>query len=205
MSAFYPGAGTDVVPIVMFPHITSWLLLDSQPRSEFGSKLDPGFERPKFLSHLDQVMTQIGFTKAVVNGDSLLYYNTKTNQSVRYETNTVFLDYIQSGRHLGYETLVLCGFDTESSRPPTRWKDSFRHIIVDSKSLQHGPPPKNKLISSMIYQTEWEYWLHHNMTREQIAKHVSINQCLNVGRKSERLLSKLWSPLEKCLPQNIAL
>jgi hypothetical protein len=192
MSAFYPGAGTDIVPIVMFPHITSWLLLDSQPRSEFGSKLDPGVERPQFLSHLDQVMTQIGFTKAVVNGDKLLYYNTKTNQSVRYETNTVFLDYIKSGCHLGYDTLVLCGFDTASSHPPTGWNDSFQHIIVNNKTLHDGPPPKHKLISSIMYHPEWEYWLDHNMTREQIVKHVSIKECLHVGRKSERLLSKLW-------------
>ena len=65
MSAFYPGAGTDVVPIVMFPYITSWLLLDSQPKSEFGAKLDPGFERPKFLSDLDQVLKKIGFIKVI--------------------------------------------------------------------------------------------------------------------------------------------
>ena len=192
MSAFYPGADIDIVPLVMFPDITSWIYLDSQPRSEFGSNLYPGFERPLFLSRLDNAMNQVGFYKMVVQDDVVLYYNTNTSQSVRYEINAVFPQCLTK-RHFGCDTLVLSGFDTESCHPPEGWTDTFRHVITNNHTIHHGSPPKNKLISSLIHDhNEWEYWLDHNLTREKIMAHVSVKECRNVGRRSERLLAKLW-------------
>ena len=44
MSAFYPGAGLVFSPVILFPEIKTWYYLDSQPASEFGSKISPGFE-----------------------------------------------------------------------------------------------------------------------------------------------------------------
>ena len=42
-SAFYPGAGTDIVPPIVFRSIKHWTYMDSQPRSEFGNDFYKGF------------------------------------------------------------------------------------------------------------------------------------------------------------------
>jgi hypothetical protein len=54
LSAFYPGAGIDIFPLIMFRSIKKWIYMDSQPKSEFGNIEFNGCGRPKFIEQLKQ-------------------------------------------------------------------------------------------------------------------------------------------------------
>ena len=87
MAAFYPGAGTDLTPVVLFPEIKTWYYMDSQPQSEHG---DVVLYRPKFLNQLDQAMQRCGFKMKEVENHFLTYFSSETEQTIYYETSTVF-------------------------------------------------------------------------------------------------------------------
>ena len=69
-SAFYPGAGLDIFPLIMFRNIKKWIYMDSQPRSEFGDNFYEGFARPKFIEKLKQIMEQNEFKLSIIDGDT---------------------------------------------------------------------------------------------------------------------------------------
>ena len=60
-TAFYPGAGLDIFPMVMLEDIALWICMDSQPNSEFGLNMHAGLERPRFVDQLKQTMKQNNF------------------------------------------------------------------------------------------------------------------------------------------------
>ena len=75
ISAFYPGAGTDVFPLIKFRNIKKWIYTDSQPNSEFGDFLFDGCNRPRFLELLIQNMKQNDFELQTINGNIYTFYN----------------------------------------------------------------------------------------------------------------------------------
>jgi hypothetical protein len=88
-TAFYPGAGTDIMPPILFRNIKTWIYMDSQPKSEFGSKINSGY-RQKFFPNLLTIMLQNEFQLKSIEGDTLTFYNSLHEQTIKYETNSVF-------------------------------------------------------------------------------------------------------------------
>ena len=177
MSAFYPGAGTDFVPPVLFPDIKTWWYMDSQPRSEYGDYTD--FYCPTFLNRLDQIAFQCGFQLQTMDQTVRTYYSPSTDQTIHYETNTVFPAAWDPIKHAG-TTLVLCGYDIENDGTtilPSSFFVSYPHIITNSIThesvwMNHVSPFHS--ISMIEYPDDVEYWLTEHNTKETLQKLYSI-------------------------------
>ena len=128
MSAFYPGAGTDIVPVILFRSIKNWLYMDSQPNSEFGE----GVYKTSFIPTLLTIMLQNEFELKAINGDTYIFYNREHSQTINYETNTLFPDDLKS-KHRECQTLVLIGGYPLKNKP-SDFVSSYDHIITDSLS-----------------------------------------------------------------------
>lgn len=171
MSAFYPGAGTDLAPVVLFPDIKNWWYMDGQPRSEHGK--DPVFYRPKFLGRLDQTMRQCGFELQSTEGVIRRYYSGSTGQTIHYEINTLFPEAWDPVKHAGV-TLVLCGYDIEDVVLPPGFFSSYAHIItnsitVDTVWTKHALPTHR-----IEYPANLEYWMTEHCTKDNFHKHYSV-------------------------------
>lgn len=173
-SAFYPGAGTHIIPPILFRSIKTWIYMDSQPRSEFGNKIEEGLSRPRFIPKLMTVMNQNGFTLQTVEDDVYTFYHPEHHQTIRYETNSVFPDALQT-RHRTCDTLVMCGY--ELTNPPSDFITSYSHIITDSKtgySKSEEAILLTKNVSTMVYDTNWTYWEPSFLTTCHIQKNARV-------------------------------
>ena len=171
-SAFYPGAGTDIVPPIIFRTIKKWIYMDSQPRSEFGNDFYKGFSRPRFIPTLITVMHQNGFELQTTEEDVFTFYNPIHEQTIRYETNAVFPQALQS-YHRACDTLVLCGY--ELTNPPPDFITSYSHIITDSNTFHDEEEEKILLprhVSTMVYNKNWAYWEPANLITRKIQRYV---------------------------------
>jgi hypothetical protein len=182
MSAFYPGAGTDLAPPILFPAIKTWYYMDSQPRSEYGAY--PILSRPTFIKRLDQTMTQCDFELSEVKGDLRTYYSPSTQQTIYYETNTNFPEDWNPTKHKA-DALVLCGYDIQGQecRDLTTFFSSYPHIITDN--LTCGSVWKNDIlsthtISQMNYPKDdsFSYWITEQETSANFRKYVSVERDL---------------------------
>ena len=173
-SAFYPGAGTDIVPPIIFRTIKKWIYMDSQPRSEFGDNIQEGLSRPRFIPTLITVMHQNGFELQTTEEDIFTFYHPIHEQTIRYETNAVFPYALQS-YHRACDTLVLCGY--ELTNPPPDFITSYSHIITDSTTVHDEGEEKillSKHVSTMVYNKNWAYWDPANLTTRKIQRYVKI-------------------------------
>ena len=174
LSAFYPGAGLDVFPLIMFRSIKEWIYMDSQPRSEFGDNLYEGFERPKFIEQLKQIMEQNGFLLSIIDSDTYVFYNSEYSQLVQYETNSVFPSSLQQ-RHYECDTIVLCGFDLGDCKKD--FINKYSNIITNNISYHDLTDEYlllTKQVSTMIIDKEWEYWKPKNNLIHNICKHIVV-------------------------------
>jgi hypothetical protein len=162
--AFYPGAGLDISPIVLFPEIRHWYYMDSQPMSEFGKIIS---EKPLFVPRLGKIMHQIGF-ECIVHSPKKLVFGDSTDKTVTYYINSVFPDDYYSN-YLPCSTLVHCGF--KMNMLPEFYK-KWDSIICNNKS-EHS----NECINKMeIVWDDSEYWLDENQTTEFITKHATVKR-----------------------------
>ena len=173
-SAFYPGAGTDIVPPIVFRSIKHWTYMDSQPRSEFGNNFYKGFSRPRFIPTLITVMNQNGFELRTTEEDIFTFYHPIHEQTIRYETNAVFPEALNRN-HRKCDTLVLSGY--ELTNPPRNFIASYSHIITDSNTCHDEADEKillPKNVSTMVYNKNWAYWDPANLTTRKIQRYVKI-------------------------------
>lgn len=179
MSAFYPGAGSDMAPPVLFPEIKTWYYMDSQPQSEYGDTVI--LYRPTFLNHLDRTMKQCGFNMKEIDNNLLTYFSSDTEQTIYYETSTVFPKSWDPVKQAG-STLVLCGYDMNSSGPiPPSFFSSYSHIITDNltnKDVWTKNILPTHTLSRINYPKEgsFEYWLIEQQTSENLQTFVSVEK-----------------------------
>jgi len=176
--AFYPGAGLDVAPFILFPEIADWYCMDSQPWSEFGAK--PGYERPHFLARLDQVMGQIGMKKIEqppdTNTDIVVFESEQ--QRVTYFINSVFPDALVRVPP-ACNVLVACGFSLTDKAPDFLAK--WPHIICNNRThyadwVTEWKPEK---ISIIEWIDEDDIVLEiKNWTREFVQPRTRVVECL---------------------------
>lgn len=144
MSAFYPGAGTDLVPPLLFPEIKTWYYMDSRPHGCCSS----------FLRQLDRAMRTAGFDHQGTEGNRLTY--SSGDQTIYYDTRSVFPDAWDRLQHanMKYNTLVL-SHEMENELP-VGFLSSYAHMISYSTS-----PPS------------WRARLYHSHTLSEITSHAS--------------------------------
>jgi hypothetical protein len=107
--AVYIGAGTDIVPVLLFDTIDEYIYIDSQPFSEFGTetyivktntakhvsrdeRFFNDFSRGNFMENLIDVMKQNYFRIVEKNDDFLLFKNNK--KTIKYYYSCAFPEYI---------------------------------------------------------------------------------------------------------------
>jgi hypothetical protein len=167
--AFYPGAGLDIIPPSMFRHIKKWFYMDSQPNSEFGSKLE--YYRPAFISNLIDIMETNGFQFQDVRNNTLVFYNAEHSQFIVYETNAIFPEHLKP-EYLKCDTLVLCGY--KLTNPPLNFIDSYFHIITDSNTVHELVDESvlfTKNVSTII--------MHRNKNNDIINRFLSYDELQN--------------------------
>ena len=173
-SAFYPGAGMDIVPPILFRSIRHWIYMDSQPRSEFGDDYREGLSRPQFITELITIMNQNGFELRATENDVFTFYHSLYEQTIRYETNSVFPDALKRN-HRECDTLVLCGYSLENR--PCNFIDSYPNIITNSHTIYDNLDEKiilTKHVFTMMYNKNWKYWEPSNLTTSEIQRYVAI-------------------------------
>jgi hypothetical protein len=172
-SAFYPGAGRDIIPFLMFPGITDWICIDSLPNSEYGYD-HADYAHPKFIENLTKIMEQNGFIVKCIDGDTYTFCNQESNQTVRYETNSNFPNCLQQ-RHYDCDTLVLCGFDIGEKKYD--FINKYSNIITNNITYcdsEDEPLLLSKKVSTIIIDNEWEYWEYKNHFPDIIKKYVTV-------------------------------
>jgi len=173
-SAFYPGAGLDVFPPIMYRDIEFFIYMDSQPLSEFGNTIFDGAQRPKFIQILIKIMDQNNFKLILIEDNNLTFFNSEYNQTILYETNSVFPQDLQQ-RHYDCNTLILCGFDT--AEQTIDLINRFDNIITNNitcHELDDEPLFLSKNVSTMIINNDWIYWSSDNLFTDVILQNIKI-------------------------------
>jgi len=166
MSAFYPGAGMDLVPPVLFPEIKTWWYMDR-------------LSYPDFIDHVERVMNQCGFQLESVDGNQRNYYSAATQQSIYYQYGAVFPNAWDSLIHAlsRKNTLVLCGLDIHSYGPlPPHFFTYYNHIITNNRTdrsvwkdhIYHS----HKVSEIRLY----ENWNPPQQTKDDILQNTSIEK-----------------------------
>lgn len=111
--AIYLGAGTDIKPILLYHNIKEWILVDSQPVSEFGMLREKCFKRKYFLPRLLKIMKENEF-KMLNNSetDKLIFKNSEKNQTLIYIINCAIPEEYDKIKNIikGWDVLVDIGF-----------------------------------------------------------------------------------------------
>jgi hypothetical protein len=169
MSAFYPGAGIDIVPPVLFRSIKNWLYMDSQPNSEFGE----GLYKRTFIPTLLTIMLQNEFELKAINGNTYTFYNREHDQTINYETNTLFPEDLKP-KHRECQTLVLIGYPLKNT--PSDFVYSYDSIITDSLS-RPDPAEQSLLLFKNVYflwiDDTFMYKEPSHCTTKNIIQHVA--------------------------------
>lgn len=135
-TAVYVGAGTDILPLLLFPTIREWIYIDSQPRSEWGAL--EGTPSLTFLPQLHALLQANGWVREPKDtDDALTYQNPITHQRLTYWINCAFPEHLtdtQRARLATVDTLVLIGHDPVSlleMLPPRLHLITNLHTIYD--------------------------------------------------------------------------
>ena len=145
MSAFYPGAGTDLVPPVLFPEIKTWFYMDSRPHGCCS----------RFLPELDKAMRAAGFNFQEADGNRLTYAS--GDQTIYYDTCSIFPDAWDRLLHanMKYNTLVVANHEVDKVLP-VGFFSSYAHIITYSTTSR-----------------SWRDHLYDSHTISEITSHAS--------------------------------
>jgi hypothetical protein len=173
--AVYIGAGTDILPALLFLDLKEFIFIDSQPFSEFGThtyhvegenhisihdvlkkdRFDNLFSRPNFLPSLEKVMNQNNFQQSTSTPDFILYHNLKTKQTIKYYYSCSFPEYLDSNiiqDIKGCNTIIVCGH--HPNKVILNYLQSPTYLIGNSRTVYKTSPDeddyKNSLIKSIL-------------------------------------------------------
>lgn len=178
MSAFYPGAGTDIVPPVLFRNIKKWLYMDSQPNSEF----EEGVYKTTFIPTLLTIMLQNEFELKAINGYTYTFYNREYDQTINYETNTLFPDDLKP-KHRECQTLVLIGYPLKNMS--LDFVSFYDTIITDSLSR---PDPAEQ--SLLLFKNVYFLWIDDTFMYNELSHCTTNNIIKNVAAINTRVKNK---------------
>jgi hypothetical protein len=130
--AIYIGAGTDILPALLFTTLKEFIFIDSQPFSEFGThtyhvegenhisthvkqkkdRFENLFSRSTFMPTLEKVMNNNNFQQSTLTPDYILYQNNLTKQTIKYYYSCSFPEYLDNDiihEIKSCNTIIVCG------------------------------------------------------------------------------------------------
>lgn len=141
-TALYIGCGTDVAPILALQqppfNVTRFVLVDSQPLTEFGDIKGPGLERPFFIQNFRSAMMRIGYSfSRKCKDNNFLFVNRKLSTTVSLWYNQAF-PFCTAPSKLVHEmasaeTLIVCGHNPHKSI--LNFMKCPRLFVSDSKTV----------------------------------------------------------------------
>lgn len=121
-------------------------------------------------------MDQCGFNLQTIKGDLRTYYSPSSEQTIYYETNTVFPDGWDPIRHKG-DTLVLCGYDIDGEEEiHPDFFSSYSHIITNNHTCKCVWESHPHSVSMMRFKEGWSYWLMEEETKDNFLAHVTVQR-----------------------------
>jgi hypothetical protein len=157
--AFYPGAGLDIAPIILFPYIKRWYYMDTQPC----------VDRPFFIQRLGKIMKQIGFECTRYHNTTLFFMEPNGKRTVTYYTNSVFPDDMYK-HEIQASTLVACGFYFPNA--PSLFYRQWKHVITDNKT---NPSIIDKFVTENLTTIMWDGdYVEEDKTPQCIVEHARI-------------------------------
>lgn len=165
-SAFYPGAGLDIVPPVLFPEIKTWWYMDSK-------------SSPSFIHHVEHALHQCGFLRERIDGHRRDYYSASTRQSIYYQFGTSFPNDWDSLIHalMKHNVLVLCGFDIHAHGPlPPRFFTYYEHIITSNQTDRSIWKPHVYDFHQISEIRLYDQWNPVNATKDDILENCSVEK-----------------------------
>ena len=188
--ALYIGAGTDILPVIMYPSIKDFYYIESQPTSEFGilGFDDNKFYRKNFLSNLSNVMYNNNFKIREEKDNYLRYYNPATEQNIHYYINTPITSNLSNNiiSVINSCNILICiGHDPHNSilqhiQKPFMFIGSTHTVYSSNSELYENPSEStflklhsdNSLVSEYQLIKEkkyYEYWKHDKITNKLIS------------------------------------
>ncbi len=123
-------------------------------------------------------MSQCEFQLQCEDGAWRRYYSASTDQTIHYETNTLFPEGWNPVKHSA-DTLVLCGYDIQSA--PPGFFSSFSSIITNSVTVD-TTIPSIKSVQRIEYPslTDLEYWMPEHCTKGHYQRYYSVSSLNDV-------------------------
>ena len=156
--AIYIGANIDIEPILLYKNIKNWVLVDSQPFSEFGIDRRKGFERNYFIPELLKVMEKNNFTISKhVKDKYFIFINNKTNQNIKYHINCGIPEEYNKIKDdiKDWDVLVNIGFDPDKIilNECNKEKDLLfvgsKNCVYNHKNIELTEEDMNTVVSSL--------------------------------------------------------
>lgn len=166
MSAFYPCAGTDFLPPVLFSEIKTWWYMDRL------CYLD-------FIDHVERGLDQCGFKLESIDGNRRNYYSASTQQSIYYQFGTTFPDAWDPLVHalLRKNTLVMCNSNIHSCGPlPPNFFTYYDHIITvnrNNRSLWKNHIYDYYKVSEIRLYDQWDA---QDQTKDNILANAAVER-----------------------------
>jgi hypothetical protein len=180
-NALYIGAGTDLIPVIIFSNIHKFIFVDSQPFSEHGThtyisatniskKVDKKdrfgncFSRPNFIPTLTKVMNNNNFIKESETDEYLLYYSKETNQTIKYYYSCAFPEYISNeliNDMKTCNTLIIAGHDPHKEVLKYLQTPAF---IIGNCHTVYAPDSSDEQYSNSTINTLIENHINHKKT-----------------------------------------
>jgi hypothetical protein len=114
-TAIYVGAGIDIIPVLLFRNIGTFIYVDSQPLTEFGSiKFCPEYTRPDFPKKFAMTIAKCGFRKISVGDPNTHVFVHPTRLTTIKYFMSVRFPYVENKELLAAiseaNTLICCGY-----------------------------------------------------------------------------------------------
>jgi hypothetical protein len=199
-TAVYVGAGTDILPLLLFPTIREWIYMDSLPRSEWGTL--PSTPSTTFLPLLHSLLQASGWDKEPKAADKepkaadkepkaadkepkdrLVYQNPATKQRLTYFINTACPEELTEEHRRLFataDTLVLIGHDPVilDMLPPhihliTNLHTTYHRTLCDPDRMKAHLAAHPDRIASLVQIRETQPYEHWTDTLPPM-EHMSV-------------------------------
>jgi len=153
-TAVYIGAGMDVKPLLLFRHIRTFIYVDSQPLTEFGSiEPRPGHARPRFPIKFYQLMNKLGFIKTYTEANNLhIYVNPKTCTCLKYYMSERFPEYLseEATQEISKANILICCGHNPHEKILDLMKPGPKVFIGDNTSYYYASKYDPSVIDKLI-------------------------------------------------------
>lgn len=214
-TAVYVGAGTDIIPVLLFKNVGTFIYIDSQPLTEFGLlELRPGYARPNFPNKFAMVIAKFGFRK--ISGDdpnTHVYVHPTKRTTVKYFMSVCF-PFVENKQLLTEiseaNTLICCGHNPSGRllnmmKPGRKVFIGNNNTVYDCEDepdefptvlsvIRSNPDIISKFIRFDIPSNNYNYWepLYveaFHVARFPVSEYRSLNEFIKTFPPKDKIRS----------------